>query len=544
MKFTIRREPKELNDGSTPRAGLWNRLRGGRSAEVESGTDVESEGLDAGEISPDADEQPARPLTVREQLDALRQKKPAGGATKRASSKAAGLKAPNETGKVKKAGISFGKKPPVDKVENISSDTRFEDGVLWFGKKASVVGLVWDPVRTGSSIKAQASELDASSDGAEPRKHKLWIDNRRLGWVAFTDGTGAAKVGMTSLPTMFPPSVVGDRWLGIFNLQEGTDVWWLGGGRNGVVYEDQVIRGRQAAEDAFLREVDAPDLVNIFAPADWNIRGSRHEPIWELVRFNAGAKLRHVRPIVANLPRIIIAALLIGATYTGITMFQNMKEREILALEEIRRQMREEVTVSPSDMPWDKMTRVRDYVRICAEEIEKSIVLASGWEAQPISCTIEKGQGVITTGWTTSGGRFSWLRAGVPADAPQPVLAPDGRSASWSRPFEASFETSSFTDDPWPEEKIEAWMRERFQTYGLDVSLRPAQENKAVANARPQFNATDVRINTAVGLANYGDFLVDVPALRATVVIYNVQTAGWDLVMKAYHPVLMPPVKK
>lgn len=423
-----------------------------------------------------------------------------------------------------------------------SADLSFENGVVSFGKKKSAVGLSWTTV-DGKSPQELASTIDmgVSRDiASDPVRYNLFADLRRNGFAGFGSTDLDHARGMPSLVTAMSSESTGPRWIGAFQMA-GSDIWWIGSMRNGQVFEDKIIHGETAARDALLQELHAPDWSMIFAPSIWGIPGASHATLDKITDFSEATRLSYVAPLRVYLPRIILGVLLLAIVAGGLSWYGEKKRRELAELEEMRRQAASQTTVSPSDYPSYHAPRVADAVEACEAEIARTIMLIPGWESQPIACNIGQGGALrIDTGWTRVRGHFATLVAAVPADRPTPVLSPDGVLASYAHDFTMPFEAEANPAEPWTEALITRRLRERFTTYGLDIVIQPTSSNVPEATATVVFNSTDLQISSAVSLQNYGDILDDIPALAPQAVIYNVGTGNWDLIMKAYHPAILP----
>ncbi|MCW3782571.1 type 4b pilus protein PilO2 [Defluviimonas salinarum] len=422
-----------------------------------------------------------------------------------------------------------------------------EPGVIAFGKKKAALGLSWTTRDEDKTVKAQIRDLNeqsAEDPASRTVNYQFYTDTKKTGFVGLGSPDLGHKSGMKALVTLLSPAITGPRWIGVFRLDESKDLWWVGSIRDSKVFEDQIITGRHRAEEIFLTELQAPDWSSVFAPEDWGIAQTRGERLHEVVDFRGGEKLKSISPVKDNLPRIALVAAVAAVAAGGFLFFQNMKAKELRELEELRKRVESQVSLGPQDFPWYNVTRADLFISTCMSEIEKSIIVIPGWEAQPISCTISGGQGTISTGWSRMGGRFSWLRTAIPGEDPQPTMSPDGTTAAFSRSFTAPYDELSFADQPWGGAQIDSWVRERLQVFGLELSMRPNQENRDAAGAKPLFNSHDIRIQTPYAMRNYGDLLRDVPALVPQVLIYNVQTSSWDLALKAYHPPILPVPKQ
>ncbi|MFG6083441.1 type 4b pilus protein PilO2 [Paracoccus litorisediminis] len=418
----------------------------------------------------------------------------------------------------------------------------FADGnILTIGKTMLAAGLFWDYVEDGVTIKERATSLNEELKAeTKEASYSLFIQRKGGKQTAFGRGSLGHKPGIPVLITALSEEAVGKNWIGIFQVDDRNDIWWLGSIRNGEVFEDQIIRGRMSAEDAFMQGVGAPGLEAIYAPDQWSVAGARQVSLATLIDIKQAQKLRSLHPIRANASRIVLIGLIGSVAIGGLSYYRHIKAEEMRELEEMQRRMRENVAVTPQDLPWYQITRVGEFIAHCEREINRQILIVPGWSSQPISCTISKGKGGVTAGWTRADGSIAMIRSAMPKDRPQPILSNGGAQASTLAHFDAPVDEGATTDLPWSEAKIENWLRERFQNFGIQADMRPAAGNQPVANAAPQFNSTEIRISSPIGMSIYGDLLGDVPALLPDSLIYNLETGNWDLLLRAYHPVIMP----
>lgn len=433
-------------------------------------------------------------------------------------------------------------------------DMRLSGYVLSFGKTETAISIVWVPADRDtkpSDIARLLSEQARSKDQSEldaataPEQHfTLYADLRSRGFLAMSSPEAGHKPGMKSLITMISLRRTGRTWAGAFLINKSRDIWWVGAMRDGEVLEDAMKRSAHAARELLDEFLDLPDQNAIFAPDDWGIADSRPDPLHTIVNLKAGEALRNVSPLKANMPRIIVAGVVLAVAAGGFGFVYHMKKQEEQRLLELQRQIANRVVLRNSDKPWFHSTAIADVVSACAKNIQKGVVMIPGWETQPISCTIGRdGKGIIVTGWTNKGGKSSWLRAALPPDLPQPNFDQLARSADWNMPFTAPYDEESQNQMPWSEDKIFSWLSERFQNADVPIDLRASTDNRPTAQKKPQFNSVELRISSEVGLKNYVDMLSDVPALVPTAVIYNPAKGHWDLVAKVYEPVIMPKAK-
>lgn len=428
----------------------------------------------------------------------------------------------------------------------VAPEMSFDGGVLRMGRRSAAVAMNWVPTREGASVKAQAAaavnpEPLVAGDRSARGNYNSYVALEGTGFLGLGSSSLGHKRGMVSLVTALPQALAGERWIGAFPMDKRGDLWWLGSMRNGQVFEDRIISGKSRAEDALRENLGAPDWTAIFAPEEWHVRGAEDKKIWELADLGAAGKLRDLNPVRTILPYAIAGTVAVAIGGASLAWMESKKAEELARLEELRRQAEARITVGPADYPYHEMVRLAEFVPACEKAITDVILLVPGWEMQPAACTIAAGgKGQVTAGWTRSGGRLSWLISASPRDWPDFEVDETGDEVSISLPFEAPIDPASSADQPWPSGVVQGRMRDRFQTLGIEMGLRASPDNQEVAVAVPVFNSHELMIGSVAGLGNYVDILSDVPALMPQTMIYNTGTGQWDMVVKIFHPVLLP----
>lgn len=414
-------------------------------------------------------------------------------------------------------------------------------GIVMFDRKKTAVGLNWRPWRDDHKVKALAEQ--ASMSASTMVSFETYIDMKKDGMVGLGAPEHGHERGIPALVTMIDPELTGPRWIGMFRIGSGREIVWLAGMRDGVIYEDTVFPTVEDAYHALLTELDAPDWTRIFAPEDIDVPNATVARIDDVVRFDIGRKLKPVDPLRAYGPRtalVTIAVLGIGGAYGVHTYFEYLEEKRLSAL-------RDRDTARPvvhiADYPWQQNTGIMEFIAHCKAEIEDSITIVPGWNAQPVSCSVDRGDADVSTAWSRSEGRIAWLRAAMDEDEPQPILNESGNEARYSRDFDIPYREDLVELDHWSPSRIQSVLRERFQTLGLDISLSAREQRAPTRGARedPIFNYHDVGITTDTSLMEYGELLIDVPALVPQTIIYNPGSHEWSLVAQVYHEPILPP---
>lgn len=423
--------------------------------------------------------------------------------------------------------------------------SRPDVGVLAFGKKKTAVALQWIPPEEDVTVKHRLAELTEHSHN-DPTQlsatYRFYTDTRNTGFMGVGSQELGHSVGMRALVTMLSPQITGDRWVGAFQVSPNGEQWWIGSIRDGKVFNDQVVNSRHQAEEVLLNDLQAPDWTAIFAPAEWGISGSRSEQLHEVVDLRLGEKMRSSTPVKDNLPRAILGIVVLAVALGGFSYVQNRKAEQQRELEELRRRAAASVTYDAPDLPWFMASDIRTFITDCDARIEAALLMVPGWENQPLSCSISRGEGSVATGWARNGGKTTWLRSLMPPERPVPVFSEDFSTASWSEEFSSEVVTGDeMSVEPWNPQVMESRIRERFLHYDLPINIRPAAGNQSAATNQVVFNAHEIRLSSEIGFANFGDMLKDIPALVPDALVYSPATGIWDLTFRVNHPPILPP---
>lgn len=416
-----------------------------------------------------------------------------------------------------------------------------DEGVVMLGTKKYAVNLNWRPYRDDQSLGFQAEQARGSVNLF--LTYELYADLKKKDQVGFAASEISHRNNMQVLATAVPSLLTGPRWIGAFRIGTSGEYWWLVSVRDGAIYEDSLVNGTEEAVARLNDELEAPGWTRIFAPVEWGIEGATHAAIEDLVDPAHALRLRPVKPFKTYAPRILLSVLIISGAVAAYFIYDQIQKNAAAELARLSRMQGRTVVVYMSDFPWHERTAVIDFTDTCRDEIEKSTFLVQGWEAQPISCTVKAGKGVVTASWTqTDSGRISWLRAAMPADYPQPTLAQNGKLATLVRSFDTPFIEGVRDVEHWSPNLISSTLQERFQTLGLDlrIALRKQRTPERAEMTKPVFNYHEIGFSTDYSMEEHSRLFADIPVLVPEALILNVASGTWTFTGKAYHEPIMP----
>lgn len=418
-----------------------------------------------------------------------------------------------------------------------------ERGVVEINGKDYAAGLIWSGYNQGTPVKNQAvsaRDVSAGTGDMEPELD-LYVDQRARGFLAFGSAEWGQSKGMPALVESFNEAVLGERWLMVLKLEGSRDSWWVGARRDGDVFEDRVLLSKEDATEVFGENISAPGWKTVIAPDDWRVQSTASNLPLAIIT-KTSAKMRLVDPVRAYAPRAIGIGILVAAMIGGGVYYLDMRSKHLAEMEELRLQIERAVTLMPADFPWHDRTTPAMFVEECMNAIEDAIVMTPGWELQPFTCRVERGRATLAGGWTRSGGgRIDWLRAAIPEGHPPIAVNVATSSVTTTHRFTMPVDARALVHDPWPRTQMENRMRERFQVYDLTMQMRLVEDRRDPA-VNPLFHRHDMNVTGSMDLAEFARFLADVPAVVPDALSYNIASSTWSLVLRVYHPVILPEI--
>jgi hypothetical protein len=409
-------------------------------------------------------------------------------------------------------------------------------GNILNGRRKFAVGLDWEPEQAGETVRAQAGR---GKSGGYRRNLYVPFGAQR----GFASQDRQQRRGALALVTCGRTDLLGPRWAGAFQINDADRFWWVAAVRDGEVYEDAVVPDEVSARTLLLDMLDAPDWSRLIAPKDWQVSGTVQARIEQAFSLRSGLSLRPVDGRSDTIQRVAILSLIGLMAGGGFYLWSDLKRQETERAEELSRMRDSMVRVDPRSYPWVSAPPITGFIETCKRQIEESLFVLPGWVNGPISCTSSGEEGVIATEWGRSGGRIPWLHAAT-AHLPERVsLLEGGGRARLRREF--VFDPSDREiGTPLTEAEVSDVVMSRFQTLGLDLTLRPrvrsvTRTQRADLRA-PVYNRHDLSLETSVAIEEYARLLSDIPALAPEALIYDVSTGAWTLTAKIYHPPILP----
>lgn len=409
-------------------------------------------------------------------------------------------------------------------------------GNLLNGRRRYAVGLDWEPVQQDVPVRTLA---ERNSRGGYRRNLHVPFGNQ----IGFGSQDRQQRRGSPALVTSGRSDLLGPRWAGAFRINEADRFWWVAAVRDGEVYEDTIVADEASARTLLLEILDAPDWTRLLAPNDWQVSGTLPARIEQVFALRGGVPLRPTDSRADLIQRAVILSLIGLLAGGGYLYWSELKRQEAEQAAELERMRDAMVRVDPRSYPWAKSPAITAFVDDCVAEIGRTLFVAPGWGNGPIVCTADGADGVVSTEWVRENGRVSWLRAAT-AHLPEPITLADGGGRALLRREIVFTPPDGEIRLPWTEAEVSDVLLSRFQTLGLDLTLRPRTRSLTATQraelTAPVYNRHDLSVETSVAIEEYARLLSDVPGLAPEALIFAVESGTWTLTAKIYHPPILP----
>jgi hypothetical protein len=423
------------------------------------------------------------------------------------------------------------------------------DSLLSGGRRKMAVGLLWQLRSPGQALHVQANAASVGDAILD-----LSVLNAGGAQVGFASKMDAHKDGMVAAATAISRDHVGDTWLAAFVLPVAGDqlqlAWWIVARRDGLIYEDRLVRNEIEARESFIDLYDAPGWQTVICPSNWQISGSHDIALGYLIPPGAkGAALRSHSPVRTWAPRAIAAAVVLVGLAFGYNYWQNIKEaelqRQLAAMREEELKKLDEFQVPP----WDGMPSLMDSVVACATLINELKVNPPGWMLEPLTCTVSKGAVSANAVWKREEGtRAKYLYSALDVRG-LPVPQFDAALQSGSVTRSAAIPAFDWGKDVTPLDPNVMFTRlvHRFDSLALPLVLTAQVAQPAAPDAptglepsglpnRKIWNYHSIELESSAFPTELISLIGDIPAVVPNTLTYTPDTQTWKLTAFIYHP--------
>lgn len=414
------------------------------------------------------------------------------------------------------------------------------DGVLRLGRQRFAAGLMWSFRSEGQRI----AEIAGKIGGQMSREFDLYVQisagdsQEQLGLGTREEGH---KPGMQVAALALDEEQRGGDCLCAFAL--GQTAWWIVAFQERAVVNDELVRDAGEAMGRFDELLQQRTWGRVVAPDEWDEAGFKHIPLEKMLR--RGARLRAVAPLRMHRAKLLGLLLAVAVAGAGYYFWNQQREQERLEREAAAEAARE--SSRRGQVPWREAAVLRSFIEACQETMQSALFDGPGWVLTLQECLYENGRAGFLESWKRDGGRITWLdvawrdRGGAADDV---ALMPNGEIASLALPV-GGIARSTNAAAPLDGADIERLVRRRFQAFGLDVVIRDKSRKAAPDQVRklkaPIFNYHEVTVSIEGGVVELANLFEGIPALVPAKLTFNPANGLWLLVVKVYHPPIMPP---
>jgi len=290
------------------------------------------------------------------------------------------------------------------------------------GKETFAAGLFWQPAPTAMMAAREARIVAAK---AELAADLFCVRKRGVPQFGLGQRKVGHKVGMRAIAPVLASSILESSWIGVFSANSG---WLYVMVRKGAVMPDGdlLFMTEQEARQRLRSEMSIGDWDVVFAPAHWQLEGSRSDDLVDLISTQSDARMRSV----ARKPWVSLTAFCVAvAAGVGmwVTLFPPMPETPSVP--------NVPVAPPPPPPPWQGQPAIRALILACEHAIEGSQSLP-GFEIEGAFCGPTGSSATYRRRW----GSIAWLPKNIIVASPDrvtmaaPLPSPLVRRAGGERP--------------------------------------------------------------------------------------------------------------
>ncbi len=267
--------------------------------------------------------------------------------------------------------------------------------VMIINRKKYATGLFWQPVNPLITPFLYARQLIAKSN----KKYNLLTEYKSMiGLADYHDGARAGMVaGASAVMNSFSEFV---SFMGVF--QVGNNNYYLIAVRNGVIIRDILLDKESEARKMYAELSNMPDWGGLFAPASWGMPRSQEKILSQVIKKDAGSKLRQMSIIKSILPSVIavVVFLIAGIAFLYSPLFKTKDtpntaklnpelaaeyQRQLQAKnEELDKQFK--VERKTFEYPYNKLPNPMDRARLCYKAVGFMMQPVMGWNQRSVDC--------------------------------------------------------------------------------------------------------------------------------------------------------------
>ncbi|MBP5344549.1 MAG: type 4b pilus protein PilO2 [Alphaproteobacteria bacterium] len=283
-------------------------------------------------------------------------------------------------------------------------------GVVVIDGQKYAVGLLWQPIQRNDDPLSEIREAIESEAGADLYcwRSTVQVSQYGIGKTAY-----GHRDGMPSLAATVASGLANySSYCGVFKLDEG---WWFVAVRNDLILseEDILYATEEEAMRAFTSMMAVPDWELKIVPSSWNIEGTDHTALTELVDRGHKIRLQEInaerKTKILLVFALLIIAVIVVIIFWAVQIWNRVWQQSTPIQPEKAPEYIQPIQPTPEKpQPWEKMVDTNAFIKTCWNNVYqlKSIEIP-GWKLSTITCTPES----ITTAFTSqSNPSLYWFR--------------------------------------------------------------------------------------------------------------------------------------
>lgn len=218
----------------------------------------------------------------------------------------------------------------------------------------------------------------------------------------YKGGTVAAAVSLAT--------ALADRssFIAVFKVPEG---WWYTCVRNDIILSDgdMLFLNEEDARNQFTSMLAVPDWGRKIAPESWNIEDVENIQLEHILQRGTTAKLQKIKGLRgAKLLMVVGISVVVGlwllSSLIDALLFTPVERPVVVP---VQPKVVKKVERVPVTKPWEKLKNPAQIMSSCVLGIRQfKSILPPGWDIGTFSCS----QNGVTTSWTRTFGRMSWMK--------------------------------------------------------------------------------------------------------------------------------------
>ena len=283
--------------------------------------------------------------------------------------------------------------------QNIQRENLLASQVISVNRKKYAVGLFWQPVGAGFTVRNYARTLARNVD----KKLNLYTEYRAM--VGLGARRNGQRVGMQSAAAEVMESF--SEYTSFLAVFQTGKQFYLVAARNGIILEDKIFDTESAARDEYVKLSEIPDWGAFFAPGGWGMPRAAERNLADLLSGHSHSTLHSISRFRAGVLSLILVGMfllgMMGIFYDSVVQVLSprpkVKELDPELVAEYKRQIEEsskkldqefeiekQLPPEPIVMPYELLPDVVARAELCYQAIGFVMQPVSGWNQVYAEC--------------------------------------------------------------------------------------------------------------------------------------------------------------